>query len=156
MRVLCTIVRTLIMGVLSRQAEGSNGDMVGSELIGCDPGWRPSLFLQQFSYQFQRCLGVSPGLHEKIEDLAFVVDGSPQPMTPSSNDDDHLIEMPIVAGCWSHTTQVSRDRRTKFKEPAPYALVGNVQAPLCKQILYISKAQSEPGVELNGVANDVR
>ena len=77
-------------------------------------------------------------------------------MSPPPNDNDHLIEMPMVAGRWAHMTQVLSNRRTKFKEPAPYALVGNVQAPLCKQILYISKAQSEPGVELNGVANDVR
>lgn len=67
------VLRKIVIDVLSRQAEGSNGDMVGPEFIGCDSGWRPSLFLQQFSYQFQRCLGVSPGLHEKIEDLAFVV-----------------------------------------------------------------------------------
>ena len=52
--------------------------------------------------------------------------------------------------------QVASDRGTKFKEPPPYALVGNIEAPLGKQILHISKAQSEPGVELNGVANDVR
>jgi hypothetical protein len=86
MRVLRTIVRTLIIDALSRQAEGSNGDMVGSEFIGCDPGWRPSLFLQQFPHQFQRCPSVPPGLDEKIEDLAFIVDGSPQPMTPPLND----------------------------------------------------------------------
>ena len=82
MRVLRTIVYTLFIDVLSRQAEGSNGDMVGFEFIGCDPGSCPSLFLEQFSHQFQRCPSIPPGLHEKIEDLAFVVDGTPQPMTP--------------------------------------------------------------------------
>ena len=91
MRVLRTIVCTLIIDVLSRQAEGSNGDMVGSKLIGCDPGRRHSLFFQKFSHQFQRCLRVPPGLDEKIEDLTFIVDGSPQPVTPASNDDDHFI-----------------------------------------------------------------
>jgi hypothetical protein len=156
MRVFRTIIRTLFIDVLSRQAEGSNGNMVGSEFISCDPGWRPSLFLQQFPHQFQRCPSIPPGLYEKIEDLAFVVDGTPKPMTPPSNDDDHLIEMPIVAGSWSHTTQVSSDRRTKFNEPAPHALVGNIQAPFRKQILHISITQSEAGIEPNSVANDIR
>ena len=36
-RVLRTIVRTLVIDVLSGQAEGSNCDMIGSESIGCDP-----------------------------------------------------------------------------------------------------------------------
>ena len=51
---------------------------------------------------------------------------------------------------------VTDNRRTKLEEPAPYALVGNIQTPLRKEILHISIAQSEPGVEPNGVSNDVR
>ena len=40
-RVLRTIVRMLVIDVLSRQAEGSNRGMIGSKSIGCDPRWRP-------------------------------------------------------------------------------------------------------------------
>ena len=58
MRVLSTIVRTLTIDVFSRQAEGPKCDMIGSEFIGCDPSWRPPLFLQQFPHLLQRCLGV--------------------------------------------------------------------------------------------------
>jgi len=76
-RVLRTIVRTLIIDVLSRQAEGSNRDMIGSEFIGCDPGWHPPVLLQQFPHQLQRGPGVPLGLHEKIQNLAFIVDGTP-------------------------------------------------------------------------------
>ena len=49
--------------------------------------------------------------------------------------------------------QVSGNRRTKLEEPAPYALVGNIQTPLRKEILHIPIAQSEPGVEPNGASN---
>ena len=77
-------------------------------------------------------------------------------MSPASDNNDHLIEMPMVAGLGTHMAQVSRNRCAKFGEPASYALVGNVQAPLRKKILHISVAQSEPSVEPNGVANDVR
>ena len=77
MRVLGTIVRALIIDVLSRQAEGSNRDMIGSEFIGCDARWRPPALLQQFPYQLQRRPGVPLGLHEKIQNLAFFVDGTP-------------------------------------------------------------------------------
>ena len=47
-RVLRTIVRTLVIDVLSRQVEGSYRDMIGSESIGCDLRWRPPVLLQQF------------------------------------------------------------------------------------------------------------
>ena len=57
-RVLRTIVRTLVIDVLSRQAEGSNRGMIGSESIGCDPRWRPLVLLQQFPQQLQRRSGV--------------------------------------------------------------------------------------------------
>jgi hypothetical protein len=95
-------------------------------------------------------------LDEKIEDLAFIVDGAPQSVTPASNDDDHFIEMPEIARWRPHAAQILCDRGAKLEKPAPHALVGNIQAPLCKRILYVSIAQSEPGIEPNGVVNDIR
>ncbi len=102
MRVLSTIVRTLTIDVFSRQAEGLKRDMIGPELIGCDPRWRPPIFRQQLWHQLQRCLAVPLRLHQEIKDLAFIVDGTPQIMTPTSDNDDHFIEMPIVARCGPH------------------------------------------------------
>ena len=92
-----SIVRTLIIDVFSRQAEGPKGNMIGLEFIDCDSRWRPALFLQKSPHQLQRCLGIALRLHEEIKDLAFIVDGAPQPMTSPSDNDDHFIEMPIVA-----------------------------------------------------------
>ena len=77
MRILTTIIRTPIVDVLSRQAEGSNGDVIGPEFIGCDPGGCPALFLQRLARQLQRRLGVPLRLHEEIQDLAFIVDRAP-------------------------------------------------------------------------------
>ena len=64
--------------------------------------------------------------------------------------------MPIAVGNGSHGAQVSGNRRTQLEEPAPYALVGNIQTPLRKKILHIPIAQSEPGIEPNGASNDFR
>ena len=71
------ILSTLIVDVLSHQAEGSNDDVIGPEFIGCDPGGCPALFFQQFAHQLQRCLGVPLRLHEEIQDLAAIVDRAP-------------------------------------------------------------------------------
>ena len=64
--------------------------------------------------------------------------------------------MPIAVGNGSCVAQVSGNRRTKLEEPAPYALVGNIQTSLSKKILHIPIAQSEPGIEPNGASNDFR
>ena len=64
--------------------------------------------------------------------------------------------MPIAVGNGSRVAQVSGNRRTKLEEPAPYALAGNIQTPLRKEILHIPIAQSEPGIEPNGASNDFR
>ena len=64
--------------------------------------------------------------------------------------------MPIAVGNGSRGAQVSGNRRTKLEEPAPYALVGNIQTSLRKKILHIPIAQSEPGIEPNGASNDFR
>ena len=55
---LVRVLRTIVIDVLSRQAEGSNRGMIGSESIGCDPRWRPPMLLQQFPQQIQRRPGV--------------------------------------------------------------------------------------------------
>ena len=59
-----------------------------------------------------------------------------------------------VSGSTSRASAPSDDG--KLEEPAPYALVGNIQTSLRKEILHIPIAQSEPGVEPNGVSNDFR
>jgi hypothetical protein len=64
--------------------------------------------------------------------------------------------MPIAVGKGLHVAQVLGNRRTKLEEPAPYALVGNIQTSLRKKILHIPIAQSEPGIEPNGASNDFR
>ena len=64
--------------------------------------------------------------------------------------------MLIAVGNGSRVAQVSGNRRTQLEEPAPYALVGNIQTSLRKKILHIPIAQSEPGIEPNGASNDFR
>ena len=58
-------------------------------------------------------------------------------MASDSDNKDHFIKM-----C---------ERDPEFDEPSAYRFIGNIQTPLRKQILHISIAQSEPGVEPNGV-----
>jgi hypothetical protein len=52
-------------------------------------------------------------------------------VTPSSNDDDHFIEMPEIAWCRPNAAQITYDRGSKLKK---------TKAQLRTQIPYISIA----------------
>jgi hypothetical protein len=65
------------------------------------------LLLEQFSHEFHSRVLVAPSLDQQIENLAFIVDGSPKPELLSANDDGHLVEMPSRRRLWASTAQFS-------------------------------------------------
>ncbi len=65
MRVLGTIVRTFIVDVFRRQAEGSKCDVIGLKFIGRDPRWRPPELLQfGFPTYVEKCNEVAANNYE--------------------------------------------------------------------------------------------
>jgi hypothetical protein len=77
-------------------------------------------------------------------------------VTPTSDDNDHFIDMPVIAGRWSHAAKIPGDRATKLQKSASDGLIRNVQAALCKQVFNVSIAQGEPGIEPDDMANEFR
>jgi hypothetical protein len=64
-------------------------------------------------------------LDEEVQNLAFIVNGAPNPIAFSPDDHDHFIEVPLIAGPGPGTAQVSGDGGSKLQEPASDSLVGN-------------------------------
>jgi len=68
-------------------------------------------------------------------------------------------EFRVVRRCGSKnyvvTAQVSGDDGSKLQEPAANGLVGDVQTSLREHILHIAKAQREPGIQPDRMADDV-
>jgi hypothetical protein len=67
---------------------------LGSELVGHQYVRRKALLLEQSAYELRSHSGVAPPLHEKIENLAFVIDRSPEPEPSAADQNRHFIEMP--------------------------------------------------------------
>ncbi len=63
--------------------------------------------------------------------------------------------MPMIAGLRAGAAQVGGDDGSKLQEPAPDGFVGDVQAALGEHLLDIAKAQGEPGVQPDRLADDV-
>ena len=73
-----------------------------------------------------------------------------------TDNNDHFVQMPVVAGFGPSLPQVPGNGLAELKKPPPDSFVGDIEAALREEIFYVSKAQSEPGVEPHGVADDFR
>ena len=71
MRALRAIVAALALDVPRREAEIAEGGAIGAQPVGDDHGWCGALPFQQLEHQPARRPGVTPGLNEHVEDLAF-------------------------------------------------------------------------------------
>jgi hypothetical protein len=80
--------------VASRQTDFELRCAVRTQFVGHQHIGREALFLEQLAHQFHRCSLVAPSLHKQVENLAFVVNRSPQPELPPRNHHGHLVEMP--------------------------------------------------------------
>jgi hypothetical protein len=95
-------------------------------------------------------------LHQQIENLAFIVDGSPQPKRPTRNHHGHLVEMPSRRRLWASTAQFSGETRPELQDPRSHRFVGDIQPTLGEQIFDVAIAERETHIEPNGVPDNRR
>jgi hypothetical protein len=64
--------------------------------------------------------------------------------------------MPTIARPRTAPAEPSRDHRSEFQHPIPDGFVGDVEATVGQQFLYVAAAEREAQVEPNGVLDDNR
>jgi len=116
------------------------GSAVGAQLVGRHSRRREALFAEQFAHQPDGRRPVSTTLDQDLEDLALVVDGTPQIHLLASDPDNHFVEMPPIARSRAAPSQAPSDRRSEFEYPTANALIGEVEATLGKQLFDIAIA----------------
>ena len=103
------------------KSEMPEGSAVRAQLVGRDPGRREALFTEQFAHQLDGRRPVSTTLDQDLEDLALVVDGTPQIHLLACDPDDHFVEMPVIARSRTAPSQAPSDRRSEFEHPTANA-----------------------------------
>src|SRR5882672_7889919 len=78
MRILCPIVFSQALLMVAGKPEMLEGSAVGAQLVGRHPGRREALLAEQLAHQLDGRRPVSTALDQDLEDLAFVVDGTPR------------------------------------------------------------------------------
>ena len=79
------------------QSETPERRGVRAQLVGDQQFRRETLLLEQLAHQPQRRPGVAPALDQQVEDLALVVDGTPQIHPLAGDPHYHFVQMPAVA-----------------------------------------------------------
>src|SRR5258705_6623851 len=115
MRILRPMQALLMVAGKPKMLEGS---AVGAQLVGRHPRRREALLAEQLAHQLDGRRPVSMTLDQDLEDLAFVVDGTPQIHVLARDPDDHFVEMPAIARSRTTPPQTPSDRRSEFEHQA--------------------------------------
>ncbi len=125
--------------------------LVGDQLPGCLP-----LMLQHLTKEARSRSTISTLGDQNINHVSILIDGSPQIEVLSSDSDEEFIDVPDVTEPSLLPPQISSIGRTELPTPIPKCFVRNTDASFCKQVFYVSKAQREPMVQPDSVADDFR
>src|SRR6266436_300444 len=155
MRVLRPIVASKPLLMRAGQPQMPECRAVGAQLVSDEQSRRKALLLEQLAHQPQRRPGVASALDQHVEDLALVVDGTPQIHPLAGDPHHHLVKVPAVARSMATLAPPSRDRGTEFPHPAPHACVGDVEPSFGQQLLNIAVAQGEAEIEPDRVLDDL-
>ena len=132
LRILRPIVFSQALLMVAGKPEMPEGSAVGAQLVGRHPGRREALFAEQLAHQLDSRRPVSTTLDEDLEDLALVVDGTPQIHVLARDPHDHFVEMPAIARSRTAPSQAASDCRSEFEHPTANALIGEVKTALGK------------------------
>src|SRR5450631_2105751 len=143
MRILGAIVFAQFLFVTRGQPEFGFCGCVGAKPIGYQKFRRETLLFEQLSHEFHGSGLFAPSLDEKVKDLAFVINGSPQPEMPTCDRNHHLIEMPAQRRPRSSIAQLPDELRSELRHPASNSLVGDVEPAFGEQVLDVSEAECE-------------
>jgi hypothetical protein len=156
MRILGAIVFAQSLFVTRGQPEFGFCGCVGAKPIGDQKFRRKTLLFEQLSHEFHGGGLIAPSLDEKVKDLAFVVNRSPQPEMPTCDRDHNLIKMPARRRPRSSIAQFLGELRSKLRHPSSNSFVGDVETAFGEQVLDVSQAECEAKIQPNGVLDHRR
>ena len=125
-----------------------------SQLVGDELQRWPLLVLQDLAKKVLGGSVVSVARDQDIEDIAILVNGSPKIIAFTADGDEHFVHVPDVTESTLPPPQGAGVRWSKLPAPGSNRFVGYGDATLSEKVLDIAKAESEPMVQPNGMADD--
>ena len=146
---LCRIVRGPWHLITMRHAMAS--DLVSYQAIG-----RTLLPFEQFANKTFGCSTVTPSLQQDVEDVAVLVDGSPQIVPLPLNGHERFVHKPVIPQRRLVAPQFARVVGTESAAPTSNDFLAHRNPALCEQVLDISQTERKTMIEKDGVGDDLR
>src|SRR5260370_14687348 len=83
--------------MMTAEPEVPKGGAVRTQLVGGHPLWREAVFSRHLAHELDRRAPVSPALKQNVQDLAFMVDRTPEIHPLAGDPDHHLVKVPAIA-----------------------------------------------------------
>ena len=156
MRSLGSVILILTGSVSHGGEDLTMGSAIASKLV-CHqlPRCLP-LVLQHFAEEAFGGFAISPARHQNVDHVSILIHRSPQIVSLALDRDEELVNVPDVPESALFSSNCSSVSRTEFQTPVPNRLVGDRDATLREQVFHVTKAESEPMVKRDGVADDFR
>ena len=131
------------------------GRAVALQFIRDDDPWDVLTPFERFVEELLRRVLIATALHQNVEDVVVLVDGTPQVMALPIDRQKHLIQMPFVPRARPSVLQLIGVRLPKLETPLADGLVGHVDAALEQEFLSIAVAQREAIIQPDAMTNDL-
>jgi len=99
---------------------------------------------------------VPPALHQDIQHVAVLIDGSPQIRPFPIDGEKDLIQVPLVPTPRATAAEFVRVRLPKLQAPLAHGFVGHDDSALCQKLFDIAKTEREAEIQPNCVADNFR
>ncbi len=127
MRILGPIVLSLVLAVLNTRHDFSSRSTVAPQLV-CDDHSRdiPQSF-QELAEEFLSRLLISAALDQDIQHIAILIHCTPEVMETTIDLEEHLVEMPSIAGSRRSAAQAVGVSLTELEAPFSDSLIAERQ-----------------------------
>src|ERR1700758_370233 len=141
--------------MLDRCQQLAVGDLVTAQLVGDQHARHVPQALEQLTEESLGRHRISAGLDENVEHVAVLVDRAPHIPQPAVDPDEHLVEVPLVAGARAPPAQLVGVGLPELGAPPPDRLVTHRNTAYEHQLLDLTEAEREPEVQPHAVVDDL-
>jgi len=127
-RHFCSIVRINMIDVCDGRHDRAMSGAIASEFVGHQPpGFSPLAFEKTVEKAFSRTL-IAAALHQNINDIAVLINRTPQILPFPLNCDKDFVDVPGIAQASLLVFEFSSIVRPKLLTPLPNGLIGHRDA----------------------------
>jgi hypothetical protein len=131
------------------------GRSIALEFVGDDHARYVGQSFKKFTKELLRGFLVPTALDQDIQDVALLIDRSPEIMTLTLDHQKHLVQVSLVTGPRPSPTQLIGISLTKLATPLADGLIGDDHTTFQEEFFHITKTQAEAKVQPHGVTDDL-